>query len=152
MAVLQAYQADVLKDMDEGAGLTLETVKELWRATDLALRLMKHTARAVGLSMVGLVTVEIHLWLNLTEIREQDKTFLLNIPISQSGLFGDAVVEKILVFSRPRLGCFHSLSLSSSGSAVDFSSTFHVAGRQETAPAFPSKGFEDLCWTHQPVA
>lgn len=43
--------------------------------------------------MVGLVTVEIHLWLNLTEIREQDKTFLLNIPISQSGLFGDAVVE-----------------------------------------------------------
>ncbi len=62
MAILQAYQADVLKEMDEGTGLTPEAVKELrratdlaLRATDLALRATKHTARAVGRSMVGSV-------------------------------------------------------------------------------------------------
>ncbi len=38
MAILQAYQADVLKEMDEGTGLTPEAVKELRRATDLAYR------------------------------------------------------------------------------------------------------------------
>ncbi len=42
MAILQAYQSDVLKEMDEGAGLTPEAVKELRRATDLALRATKH--------------------------------------------------------------------------------------------------------------
>ncbi len=48
MAILQAYQADVLEEMDEGTGLTPEAVKELRRATDLALRATKHTAGAVG--------------------------------------------------------------------------------------------------------
>ncbi len=97
MAILQAYQADVLKEMDEGTGLTPEAVKELRRATDLALRATKHTARAVGRSMAGSVAAERHLWLNLTEIREKEKVFLLDAPISQSGLFGEAVssvVEK----------------------------------------------------------
>ncbi len=41
MAIIQAYQADVLKEMDEGTGLTPEAVKELCRATDLALRTTK---------------------------------------------------------------------------------------------------------------
>jgi hypothetical protein len=97
MAILQAYQADVLKDMDEGEGLTPEAVKELRKATDLALRATKHTARAVGRSMAGSVAAERHLWLNLTEIRDKDKSFLLDAPISHSGLFGEAVntvVEK----------------------------------------------------------
>ncbi len=97
MAILQAYQVNVLKEMDEGTGLTPEAVKELLRATDLALRATKHTARAVGRSMAGSVAAERHLWLNLTEIREKEKVFLLDAPISQSGLFGEAVssvVEK----------------------------------------------------------
>ncbi len=96
MAILQAYQADVLKEMDEGTGLTPEAVKELRRATDLALRATKHTAR-VGPSMAGSVAAERHLWLDFTEIREKEKVFLLDAPISQSGLFGEAVssvVEK----------------------------------------------------------
>ncbi len=42
MAILQAYQADVLKEMDKGTGLTPEAVKELRRATDLAFRATKH--------------------------------------------------------------------------------------------------------------
>ncbi len=91
MAILQAYQADVLKEMDEGTGLTPEAVKELRRATDLALRATKHTAHAVGRSMAASVAAERHLWLNLTEIREKEKTFLMDAPISQSGLFREAV-------------------------------------------------------------
>ncbi len=71
MAILQAYQAEVLKEINEGGGVTPEAVKELRRATDLALRATKHTARAVGRSMAGLVTAERHLWLNLLEIREK---------------------------------------------------------------------------------
>ncbi len=97
MAILQAYQADVLKEMDEGTGLTPEAVKELRRATDLALRATKQTAHAVGRPMAGSVAAERHLWLNLTEISEKEEVFLLDAPISQSGLFGEAVssvVEK----------------------------------------------------------
>ncbi len=44
--------------------------------------------------MAGSVAAERHLWLNLTEIREKEKVFLLD---AQSGLFGEAVrsvVEK----------------------------------------------------------
>ncbi len=74
--------------MDEGDGVTPEAVKELRRATDLALRAKKHTSQAVGCSMAGLVTAKCHLWLNLTE---KEKAFLLDAPISSSGLFGDAV-------------------------------------------------------------
>ncbi len=84
MAILQAYQADVLKEMDEGTGLTPEAVKELCRATDLALRATKHTARPVGRSMAGSVATERHLWLNLTEIREKEKVFLLDAPPTHS--------------------------------------------------------------------
>ncbi len=99
MAILQTYQADVLKEMDEGTGLTPEAVKELRRATDLALRATKHTARAVRRSMASSVAAERHLWLNLTEIREKKKVFLLDAPISQSGLFGEAVSSVVEKFS-----------------------------------------------------
>ncbi len=85
MAILQVYQADVLKEMDEGTGLTLEAVKELPRATDLALKATKHTARAVGSSMAGSVAAERHLGLNLTEIREKEKVFLLDAPSHNLG-------------------------------------------------------------------
>lgn len=41
MAELQAYQADLLKDLDQGQGLSHEAVAELRRTTDLALRANK---------------------------------------------------------------------------------------------------------------
>ncbi len=72
--------------------------KELRRATDLALRATKHTARAVGRSMAGSVAAERHLWLNLTEIHEKEKVFLLDAHISQSGLFGEADSSSRLLF------------------------------------------------------
>ncbi len=83
--------------MYEGAGLTPEAVKELCKTTDLALRVTKHTVRAVGCPVAGLVAAERHLWLNLTEIRE--KVFLLDDPISQTGLFGEAVSSVVANFA-----------------------------------------------------
>lgn len=41
--------------------------------------------------MAALVSMEKHLWLNLTGIKDRDRTFLLDAPISPYGLFGDAV-------------------------------------------------------------
>lgn len=74
MAILQAYQADILKEIVEGGGLTRKAVKELCRATNLALPATKNTARVVGHSMTGFVAVERHLWLNLTEICEKRRS------------------------------------------------------------------------------
>ncbi|ROL55539.1 Ovoinhibitor [Anabarilius grahami] len=53
MAVLQAYQADLLKDLDQGQGLSPDAVEELRRTTDLALRATKQTAASIGRSMGG---------------------------------------------------------------------------------------------------
>ncbi len=91
MAVLQAYQADLLKDLSTGRSIDEEAFLELRRATDLSLRATKQTARAIGRSMAAMVSTERHLWLNLTGIKDKDRTFLLDAPISPSGLFGDAV-------------------------------------------------------------
>ncbi len=55
---------------------------------DLSLRATKETARAIGLSMV---VAERHLWLTLSDIKDHDRVFLLDAPLSPSGLFGEAV-------------------------------------------------------------
>ncbi|KAI2667000.1 Gag-Pol polyprotein [Labeo rohita] len=78
MAVLQAYQADLLKDLSAGSTIDEEAFSELRRATDLSLRATKQTARAIGRSMSALVSTERHLWLNLTGIKEKDRVFLLD--------------------------------------------------------------------------
>lgn len=41
MSVLQAYQAELLKDVDQGQGLSPEAEAELRHTTDLALRATK---------------------------------------------------------------------------------------------------------------
>ncbi|XP_051560716.1 uncharacterized protein LOC127445028 [Myxocyprinus asiaticus] len=92
MAVLQVHQAKGLKELQEGSsdpGL----MQELRSATDLALRVTKITARTLGQVMSTLVVQERHLWLNLIEMREADKAWFLDAPISQVGLFGDTVED-----------------------------------------------------------
>ncbi len=69
MAVLQAYQADLLKELDEGEQISSSDVGELRRTADLALRATKETARAIGWSMAALVVAERHLW--LTPVRHE---------------------------------------------------------------------------------
>ncbi len=143
MAILQAYQADVLKEMDEGTGLTPEAVKELRRATDLALRATKHTARAVGRSMVAWVAAERHLWLNLTEIREKEKVFLMDTPISQSGLFGEAVSAVVDKFRSAKTQSA-ALKQFMSRRARDYSTPSSVS-REQSLPRKepPSDGAQD---------
>ncbi len=97
MSVLQAYQADLLKDLDQGQGLPPEAVTELRRTTDLALRATKQTAAVIDRSMAAMVATERHLWMNLADIGEKEKRFLLDAPVSPSELFGtsvETVVEK----------------------------------------------------------
>ncbi|KAL0196189.1 hypothetical protein M9458_009761, partial [Cirrhinus mrigala] len=91
MSVLQAYQADLLKELDEGDEIRDSDISELRRTADLSLRATKETARAIGRSMAALVAAERHLWLTLSDMKEKDRVFLLDAPLSPSGLFGDAV-------------------------------------------------------------
>ncbi len=62
MLVLQAYQADLLKEIDEREAMSSDDITELRRIADLALRATKQTARAIGWSMAAMVAVERHLW------------------------------------------------------------------------------------------
>ncbi|KAI2645137.1 Transposon Ty3-G Gag-Pol polyprotein [Labeo rohita] len=91
MSVLQAYQADLLKELDEGEEIKDSDISELRRTADLSLRATKETARAIGRSMAALVAAERHLWLTLSDMKEKDRVFLLDAPLSPAGLFGEAV-------------------------------------------------------------
>ncbi|KAI2647461.1 Uronate isomerase [Labeo rohita] len=75
MAVLQAYQADLLKDLDKGQGLSPDEVAELRRTTDLALRATKQAATAMGRSMGAMVVTERHLWVNLADLGKKRGAF-----------------------------------------------------------------------------
>ncbi|RXN38137.1 guanylate cyclase 2G-like protein [Labeo rohita] len=90
MPILQVYQAKLLKSLDE-SGPDPEVFKELRRATDLALRTTKMTARAIGRSMGNLVVLDRHLWLTLTELEDTENMALLDAPVDPSGLFRVAV-------------------------------------------------------------
>ncbi len=58
MAVLQAYQADLLKDLSTGGSIDEGAFLEPRRATDLSLHATKQTARAIGRSMAAMVSME----------------------------------------------------------------------------------------------
>ncbi|KAL0163506.1 hypothetical protein M9458_039259, partial [Cirrhinus mrigala] len=98
MAILQVYQAKVLKDLHEGVP-DPELLHELRSATDYALRATKVMAQALGRAMSTMVVQERHLWLNLAEMRDAEKARFLDAPISQSGLFGETVEEFAQQFS-----------------------------------------------------
>lgn len=90
MAVLQVYQATLLRKMDE-SGPDQTIFKELCSTTDLALRTTKATAQAIGHAKDSLLVLEHHSWLNLTKIKDVEKMGLLYSPVSPSGLFGSVV-------------------------------------------------------------
>ncbi len=90
MAVLHADQADLLKDLDNGQGLSPDQVAELRGTTDLALRATKQAATAMGRSMAAMVVTEKHLWVNLAD------------PVSPSKLFGTSVETVLEKFREAR--------------------------------------------------
>ncbi len=98
MALLQVHQAKALRNLHEG-GHDLAVLHELRAATDLALRATKVTAQSLGRAMSTLVVQDRHLWLCLTDMKEQEKVQFLNAPVSQTGLFGDAVKSCAQQFS-----------------------------------------------------
>ncbi len=98
MALLQVHQAKALKQLHEGDAEP-SVLQELRTATDLVLRATKVTARALGQTMSTLVVQECHLWLTLADMRESDKHRFLDSPISQAGLFGEAVEDFAQQFS-----------------------------------------------------
>lgn len=58
MGLLQAYQADVLGDLNEDGGIGPDAIAELRRATDLSLQATKETARSIGHAMQPCVVME----------------------------------------------------------------------------------------------
>ncbi len=82
MALLQVHQAKALRDLQEG-GHDLAVLHELRAAMDLALRATKVTAQSLGRAMSTLVVQECHLWLCLTDMKEQDKVQFLDAPVSR---------------------------------------------------------------------
>ncbi len=69
MSVLQAYQADLLKELDEREQVSSDDIAELRRTAGLSLRATKATARAIGRSMAAMVAAERHLWLTLSDMK-----------------------------------------------------------------------------------
>ncbi|XP_048037449.1 uncharacterized protein LOC125262674 [Megalobrama amblycephala] len=102
MSLLQAYQADLLGEVENSGEATYECIQEIRMATDLALRATKETAKEIGRSMAALVATERHLWLNLSDIRERDKASLMDAPLSPAGLFGDAVTTVVERFQEAK--------------------------------------------------
>ncbi|ROL54791.1 hypothetical protein DPX16_23237 [Anabarilius grahami] len=135
MAIFQVFQAKLLRSLDE-SGIETPAFKDLRSATDLALRATKATAQAIGRSMASLVVLERHLWLNLTEIKDQDKTAFLDAPVSPSGLFGPAVegfTERFTAAQKSSQAMRHFLPKRSSSASA--SSRPRPAPAQQTKPA-----------------
>ncbi|ROI16371.1 Cyclin-dependent kinase 10 [Anabarilius grahami] len=135
MAIFQVFQAKLLCSLDE-SGIEAPAFKDLRSATDLALRATKATAQAIGRSMASLVVLERHLWLNLTEIKDQDKTAFLDAPVSPSGLFGPAVegfTKRFTAAQKSSQAMRHFLPKRSSSASA--SSRPRPAPAQQTKPA-----------------
>ncbi|KAL0157250.1 hypothetical protein M9458_048496, partial [Cirrhinus mrigala] len=90
-----SYNYDYVAGLDERGYRAMprveQTLASYLRTADLSLRATKETARAIGRSMAALVAAERHLWLTLSDMKEKDRVFLLDAPLSPAGLFGDAV-------------------------------------------------------------
>ncbi len=141
MSLLLAYQAELLTELDEGEGISPNTVCELRRATDLSLRAAKETAKSIGRSMAAQVATERHLWLNLSNIKGKDKNFLMDAPISPFGLFGGAVNSVVKRFqeSAKQAAAFQKL----------LPRRIHISGVAEREQPQTSKASSSHCATQK---
>ncbi len=118
MAVLQVFQVKMLAS--EEAGLNAASLRDLRRATDLALRTTNATAQAIGRSMSSLIVLECHLWLTM-EMKEAGKVLFLDAPVSSGSLFGAAVegfAERFMEAQKSSQAMRHFLPKRTSSSAA----------------------------------
>lgn len=57
----------------------------------IALHVTKCIAQTAGRMTSNVTILECHLRLTVTQIQDRDKSFLLHVPLSLNGLFGEAV-------------------------------------------------------------
>ncbi len=88
IAFMQVHQAKALKDLHEG-GHDPEVLKELQNAIDPVLRAKNFTARSLRHAMSTLVVQECHLWLCLADMRDANKIWFINAPMSLAGTEAD---------------------------------------------------------------
>ncbi len=102
LAVLQAYQAELLGDLDEEDTIKSDDIAEILRATDLSLRATKETAKDVGWSMAALLVTERHLWLTLSQLNDRDRAFRLHAPVSCLACSAALWIQSLTGFRRRR--------------------------------------------------
>ncbi len=144
MAMLQAYQADLLKDLDKGQCLSPDEVAELRHRTDLALSATKQAATAIGRSMAAMVVTERHLWVNLADFGMKEKGFHLDAPVSPSKLFGTSV-EMVVKKFRKAKACSAAFKILIPRSA-------RSEPEQRRGSQMGTEGSEDIYVLHQGVA
>ncbi len=154
MAILQVYQAKLLKSLDED-GPDPEVFKELRHAMDLALRATKVTARAITRNMGNLVVLDHHLWFTLTELKDSEKMALLDAPVNPSGLFGAAVetfTERFIEAQKQSKAISHFLPKRTGAKppARSRSSSTQFAGRPHASSAAVRRKHEPAVRSRQP--
>ncbi len=95
------------------------------------------------------VAAECHLWLNLTEIREKEKVFLLDTPISQSGLFGEAVSSVVDKFRSAKTQSA-ALKQFMPRRSRDYSTPSSSLSREQSLPRKEPSGGSGAQATHPP--
>ncbi len=90
MAILQFHKAKTLKQIYKGNS-DPELMQKFRMSTDFAFQAAKLTVQSLGKVMSTLVVQEHHIWLNLAEMKDDDKARFLDAP-------------------SPRLGCSATLS------------------------------------------
>ncbi len=101
MAVLQAHQEDLLKDLDEGKGLSPEAMEELHHRSRSPCCQENCCCHRPGDGAV--VATESQQWLNLVDIGRKEKNLFLDAPFSLSGLFGTSVEALLEKFREVRV-------------------------------------------------
>ncbi|KAI2651159.1 Golgin subfamily B member 1 [Labeo rohita] len=123
----------MLQTLDE-EGPDSAAFKKLYSATDLALRATKKTAQGIGRCMGSLVTLQRHLWLMLTDMRESEKAQLDAV-----GSFS----EKFLEAQKQSKAMSHFLLKRDRSAAPpprSRSSSLQCSKRRERPPPTPSSG------------
>ncbi|KAK5915876.1 hypothetical protein CesoFtcFv8_001428 [Champsocephalus esox] len=89
--MLTAYQAELCEDLSSNPGPA--TLDEIAVVTDICLRVQRCAVQATGKVMGIMVVQERARWLNLTNLPDQEKEDVLDMPIVPEGIFGSTLAS-----------------------------------------------------------